>query len=162
MIIFTKEREDKIIDSESCVNVREWRACVNMGDRLLSMFVWMCDKIIDSESCVNVRDWCACVNMDIHAHSHNSHCRQSCLHSLLCMKSLFLVCSFCPLYTSEEKGKKTGHGNMSLRLKQHFSGIKMCCVTFQLKKKTRFIKTLGHFLASKTVIEHGNNYWFKG
>ena len=38
-IIYTTEREDKIIDSESCVNVREWRACVNMGDRLLSMFV---------------------------------------------------------------------------------------------------------------------------
>ena len=38
-IINTTEREDKIIDSESCVNVREWHACVNMGDRLLSMFV---------------------------------------------------------------------------------------------------------------------------
>ena len=37
-IIYTTEREDKIIDSESCVNVREWCACVNMGDRLLSMF----------------------------------------------------------------------------------------------------------------------------
>ena len=35
-IIYTTEREDKIIDSERCVNVREWRACVNMGDRLLS------------------------------------------------------------------------------------------------------------------------------
>ena len=40
-IIYTTEREDKIIDSESCVNVREWHACVNMGDGLLSMFVWM-------------------------------------------------------------------------------------------------------------------------
>ena len=39
--MYTTEREDKIIDSESCVNVREWRACVNMGDRLLSKFVWM-------------------------------------------------------------------------------------------------------------------------
>ena len=38
-IIYTREREDKIIDGESCVNVREWRACVNMGDRLLSKFV---------------------------------------------------------------------------------------------------------------------------
>ena len=38
-IIYTTEREDKIIDSESCVNVRAWYACVNMGDRLLSMFV---------------------------------------------------------------------------------------------------------------------------
>ena len=38
-IIYTTEREGKIIDSESCVNVREWCACVNMGDRLLSMFV---------------------------------------------------------------------------------------------------------------------------
>ena len=38
-IIYTTELEDKIIDSESCVNVREWRACVNMGDRLLSKFV---------------------------------------------------------------------------------------------------------------------------
>ena len=38
-IIYTTEREDKIIDSESCVNVREWCACVNMSDRLLSMFV---------------------------------------------------------------------------------------------------------------------------
>ena len=37
----TTEREDKIIDSESCVNVREWCSCVNMGDKLLSMFVWM-------------------------------------------------------------------------------------------------------------------------
>ena len=27
------------IDSESCVNVREWCASVNMGDKLLSMFV---------------------------------------------------------------------------------------------------------------------------
>ena len=41
-IIYTTEREDKIIDSESCANVREWRACVNMGDRLLSKFVWLC------------------------------------------------------------------------------------------------------------------------
>ena len=40
-ILYTTEREDKIIDSESCVKVREWRAYVNMGDRLLSMFVWM-------------------------------------------------------------------------------------------------------------------------
>ena len=43
-ILYTTEREDKIIDSESCescVNVREWCACVNMGDRLLSVFVWM-------------------------------------------------------------------------------------------------------------------------
>ena len=40
-IIYTTEREDKIVDCESCVNVREWCACVNMGDRLLSMFVWM-------------------------------------------------------------------------------------------------------------------------
>ena len=37
--LYTTEREDKIIDSESCVNVREWCACVNMGDRLLRMFV---------------------------------------------------------------------------------------------------------------------------
>ena len=36
-IIYTTEREDKIIDSESCVNVRQWHACVNMGDRLLSI-----------------------------------------------------------------------------------------------------------------------------
>ena len=42
MIIYTTECEDKIIDNESCVNVREWRACVNMGDRLLRMFVLMC------------------------------------------------------------------------------------------------------------------------
>ena len=42
IIIYTTEREDKIIDSESCVNVREWCACVNMGDRLLSMLVRMC------------------------------------------------------------------------------------------------------------------------
>ena len=34
--------QDKIIDSESCVNVREWCARVNMGDRLLSMLVRMC------------------------------------------------------------------------------------------------------------------------
>ena len=40
-IIYTTEREDKIFDSESCVNVREWRAGVNMGDRLLGVFVWM-------------------------------------------------------------------------------------------------------------------------
>ena len=38
-IIYATEREDKIIDSGSCVNVCEWHACVNMGDRLLSMFV---------------------------------------------------------------------------------------------------------------------------
>ena len=31
-IIYTTEREDTIIDRESCVNVREWRACVNMGE----------------------------------------------------------------------------------------------------------------------------------
>ena len=30
MIIYATEREDKIIDSESCVNVREWCACVNI------------------------------------------------------------------------------------------------------------------------------------
>ena len=41
-IIYTTECEDKIIDSESCVNVREWCARVNMGDRLLSMLVQMC------------------------------------------------------------------------------------------------------------------------
>ena len=40
--IYTTEREDKIIDSESCANVREWCARVNMGDRLLSMLVRMC------------------------------------------------------------------------------------------------------------------------
>ena len=34
------EREAKIIDSESCAIVREWCACVNKRDRLLSMFVW--------------------------------------------------------------------------------------------------------------------------
>ena len=28
-ILYTTEGEDKIIDSESCVNVREWCACVN-------------------------------------------------------------------------------------------------------------------------------------
>ena len=38
-ILYTTEREDKIFDSESCVNVREWCACVNMGDRLLRVFV---------------------------------------------------------------------------------------------------------------------------
>ena len=31
-----------IVRGVRCVNVREWRACVNMGDRLLSKFVWMC------------------------------------------------------------------------------------------------------------------------
>ena len=41
-IIYTMEREAKVIDSESCVNVREWCARVNMGDRLLSMLVRMC------------------------------------------------------------------------------------------------------------------------
>ena len=38
-IIYTMKREDKIIDSESCVNVREWCAFVNMVDRLLRMLV---------------------------------------------------------------------------------------------------------------------------
>ena len=38
-IIYTTEREDTIIDSESRVNVHKWHACVNMSDTLLSNFV---------------------------------------------------------------------------------------------------------------------------
>ena len=39
--------------------------------------------------------------------------------------SLFLVCSFCPLYTSEEKGKKTGSRN-------YVSSSETCCVCASL------------------------------
>ena len=50
-IIYTLEREDKIIDSESCVNVREWCACVNNGDRLLSMFCVNACSVCVFEQC---------------------------------------------------------------------------------------------------------------
>ena len=57
-IIYTTKREDKVIDSESCVNVREWHACVNMGDRLLSMFVWMRAVCVFEQCDFATNDFC--------------------------------------------------------------------------------------------------------
>ena len=47
----TTVREDTIIDSNSCVNVREWRACVNMDDRLITGTQYVCANAC----CVRVR-----------------------------------------------------------------------------------------------------------
>ena len=117
IIIYTMKHEDEIIDSENCLNVREWcvcaTVCVNgVSVRQCAWMVCLCDS---------VREWCVCATARVltkhtewsvtpastnspftHIHTTLTNTIDDLVFALRCVVNLcssFVV--FCPLYTSE-------------------------------------------------------------